>query len=52
MNLIENNTYLFEVNENMKQDKQFNNNIIEQTLLGPNFVKIKLTNKLEKERPK
>ena len=49
---MENNIILFEDREKVKQDKQFNKSINEQTLLGPNLEKTMLTNKLAKDRPK
>ena len=50
INLIANKIILFEENENIKQDIKLHNNIIEHTLLGPNFVKIRLTKILENDK--
>jgi hypothetical protein len=52
INLIENNIILFEDKENTKHDIKFSNKIIEQTLLGPNLEKIKLTKILANDKPK
>ena len=43
---------LIEVKEKIKQDKQFNNNTNEQTLLGLNLENIYPTKRLAKDNPK
>ena len=49
---IENKIILFVEYEKVKHEIQFNNKITEQTLLGPNLVKIKLTKRLAQDNPK
>jgi hypothetical protein len=52
INRIENKIDLLVDNEKVKQDKQFNKSIYEQTLLGVYFENIKLTKILENDKPK
>jgi hypothetical protein len=52
INRIENKIDLLVDNEKVKQDKQFNKSIYEQTLLGVYFEIIKLTKILENDKPK
>ena len=51
-NLVVNNIILIDVKEKIKQDKLFNNNINEQTLLGLNLENIHPTKRLAKDNPK